>query len=330
MGKKMRIKQYILPILCALIIAGFSIPQSAHAACGLVRLYPSAITTPIYDVFTTNEDVHSVLVYVLFSGSCNVFVTLDPGNSGDASQRILKRGPNELDYNVYTVPTPNAGNILKDIATASSTAEVIELTLATTSFLGVATFNLVWSVDPQQVVPSTNGNYRDNSISLRIYEGSFGGSYTLEDSRNVTFQTHVDPQIELSLVGDGDGFIVGDVSQTLDFTTGFGLTPFDNRSMDVVIRSNDGYILDFRSDNNEVMIHEDAPTETDVVGYDVTVNGGLVNLTSGTDVTVATAPNLTATPLTGDTIDVTVTIENFSNVMGGAYDDTINVTVSNN
>ena len=284
-----------------------------------------------YDVFDPSQYTESATKRIRYSTTpgttCEYAITLASGNSGDANQRIMERNGETLIYNVYV--DSGRSQIWQD--TTSNLSELMTGILPDTNGSNATvTITYYWSIEAQQMVPSyssTGARYRDNDLEMTIYEIPSSGPYIQHNSRDQDFRTRVIPQIELSVLPDSGGFDENITSQTLNFEN---LDPAEVMTADVRIRSNDGYTLEYRSDNNQTMIHEDAPTVTTIVPYNVDVNGGNVDLSSGNDVTIATLPADTVTTLSGDEMDTTIEIGSFSNVDSGNYSDTINITVSSN
>ena len=277
-----------------------------------------------YEVFDSSEYIQTVNFQVNGGASivgCNYFVVLSAGQSGNVNQRTMSAS-DTLNYNVYVDSGKN--NILKDISNASSN-EVISGSFPL--ILGLNQTNnhsFYWTINPEQIVnPAT---YSDNSLTLSLYSGLILSSYTLAGTTSITFQATVVSSVDLSLVDNGAAFNISDTTQTVDFGT---LETAEQQVFDVVIRSNDGYLVTMQSTNNEVLRHESYPTVSDTVNYSLTFNSGAIDLSSGSEVQV-TSNNGGTTSATGTSFPVQVTVGTVSSPAAGTYSDVINVNVTAN
>lgn len=159
-------------------------------------------------------------------------------------------------------------------------------------------------------------------MTLTLYaEFIFPNNFVQVDSKTISFRAQTVSSVNVSLVDAGGSFAVGDTLQTVDFDT---LTSAESLAYDTIVRSNDGYSLSFQSQNIQKMKHE---TETPVVPYSLTVDGGSVNLASGGNVTAATSNG--ATPADGDRLPTQFTVGPLTGAEpSGNYQDIITVTVS--
>jgi hypothetical protein len=77
------------------------------------------------------------------------------------------------------------------------------------------------------------------------------------------------------------------------------------------------------------MVHERSPAVADTVSYEVVLNGGAVDLSSGGPVQVLSGTG--TTPATGRAFPIEFTVGNLSGTeAAGTYSDVINVTVTAN
>jgi hypothetical protein len=107
------------------------------------------------------------------------------------------------------------------------------------------------------------------------------------------------------------------------------LSSGEQRGFDLIVRSNNGYVVTMQSENRQVMVHDGAPAVTDTVPYEVVLNGGAVDLSSGGPVQVLSGTG--TTPATGISFPIDFTVGNLSGPeAAGTYSDVINVTVTAN
>lgn len=320
-------KRWLQNIACIIIFY----PSTAHALClgmGLQGVPATATfqgATTEYQVYDPAQYLQTVNFQVGGGASiatCNYFVTLSPGNSGNPSQRKLVLGGSSLNYNVYT--DLSLSNILKDLSTASASNVI------TGSFpvaLGTGQTNnqsLYWTITPSQVVAANATRYQDTSLTLSLYTGLLLGVYVLADSKTITFRAQAESSVDLSLVSTGGAFSTSSTTQTVNFGT---LSNGETMSYDTIIRSNDGYLVTMKSQNSEVM-KQASPSVTTTVPYTMTFGGSLVNLSSGATTTVISHSG-TTTPATGDRYATKFTIGTLTGgETAGTYQDVITVTVS--
>jgi len=314
----------------------FLIPAPAMAACLMLTLanVPSVVTfqgaSGGYAVFDPAEYLQTVNFRVqgeATGATCDYFVTLSAGQSGNLIQRKLMLDMHTLNYNAYT----NAGksNILKDNSGTQSEVIAGSFPLPTgVNLVQSNDHNFVWTVDPLQAVPASATPYSDPALTLRLYSGLLTGiiAPTLEDTKTITFQARADSSVDVSLVDSGAPFDISDTVQVIDFNT---LESGEQRGFDVVVRSNNGYRVTLQSENNQRMVHERAPAIADAIDYTVTLNGAEIDLTSGapTDAAISTGTTTAA----GARLPIEFTIGNMTGAeTGGIYSDVINVEVTAN
>ncbi|MDE3016648.1 MAG: spore coat protein U domain-containing protein [Pseudomonadota bacterium] len=311
-------------------------PAPATAACLMLTLadVPSVVTfqggSGGYAVFDPAEYIQTVNFRVqgeATGATCEYFVTLSSGQSGNFSQRKLTQDVHTLNYNAYT--NASKSNILKDSSGTASETITGSFPLPTgINLTQSADHNFVWTVDPLQAVPASATPYSDPALRLSLYSGLLTGiiAPTLEDTKTITFQARADSSVDLSLVESGAPFDISDTVQVIDFNT---LESGEQRGFDVVVRSNNGYRVTMQSENNQRMIHERAPAIADTIDYTITLNGAEIDLTSGapTDAALSTG----TTTATGVRLPIEFTIGNMTGAeTGGIYSDVINVEVTAN
>ncbi len=268
-----------------------------------------------YEVFDLATTVQSVSFNVRKRGpdGCNFFVAATTG-TGSAFSRVLTRGGETLDYNLYT--TSGLTSVLKDIPTALS-SEVINATVTTAGNVTIP-LSYHWNIGAGQIVAP--GNYRDTVI-FRLYQGTVGSS-TLEDTKAVRFRARVQQVAQLSLVDSSQPFSVSDTTQSLDFGE---LVEGEILGFDLMVRANTGYDIAFSSDNRGVLAIVGAPGDGSQVPYTFTLAGSPVNLSPAA--TTVVGPT-SATSSAGERYATAVEIGAIGNASAGTYSDNITVTVS--
>lgn len=188
------------------------------------------------------------------------------------------------------------------------------------------THRFYWTIDPQQIVPVQGMPYVDSNLSLDLYSRTLLTSPTRVASAAVTFRTLVDSSVDLSLARSGEPFNINETAQLIDFGV---LSSGEQRGFDLIVRSNNGYVVTMQSENRQVMAHERAPAVADTVSYEVVLNGGAVNLSTGGPVQVLSGTG--TTPATGMSFPIEFTVGNLSGAeAAGTYSDVIIVTVTAN
>jgi hypothetical protein len=275
-----------------------------------------------YNVYDTSEYMQTVNFQVTGTASvltCNYFVVLSPGGSGNSNQRTMS-GSTTLRYNAYIAA--NKANILKDFSSATA-SNIITGSFQTSLQTQVNNHSFYWTIDKQQVVRA--GNYSDNTLTVTLYNGTFGGINSQSDTATISFQGAVASSVDLSLVPSGGSFDPSDNNETLNFSP---LTTAAQKNFDLIIRSNDGYSISLQSTNSQKLRHSTYPTVSDLINYSLTFNGGSVNLSGGGAVTVASSSG-TTTSASGTSFPSSLTIGTVSsNQTAGSYSDYISVNVS--
>ncbi|MBI3606798.1 MAG: hypothetical protein HY207_02400, partial [Nitrospirae bacterium] len=178
----------------------------------------------------------------------------------------------------------------------------------------------------QQVVPASGTPYTDGNLTLSLYSGLLFLSPTLVTTKTITFRARADSRVDVSLVESGKRFDIGETTQLIDFGT---LESGEQRGFDVVVRSNNGYVVTMQSQNHQLLVHARAPAIVDTVSYSVIFNGGGVDLSTGAPVPVIADTGTTLA--TGIAFPLEFTVGPLSgNEVAGTYSDVINVEVTAN
>lgn len=255
--------------------------------------------------------------------TCEYFVSLSTGQSGDFNRRKLSQTADVLNYNAYT----DAGKTIFKAPPTAAQGEVIPGSFPVA--LGLIQTNnhsFFWTINPQQIVPAQQTRYTDANLSLDLYSGTLLTSPTLVASAAVTFRALVESSVDLSLARSGAPFNINDTTQLVDFGV---LSSGEQRGFDLVVRSNNGYVVSMQSLNNQVMAHAEAPAVRDTVPYQVVLSGGGADLSTGAPVQVISGTG--TTPATGTSFPIEFTVGNISGTeAAGTYSDIISVTVTAN
>lgn len=280
-----------------------------------------------YAVYDPQEYLQTVSFEVrgeATGATCEYFVTLSTGQSGDFNQRKLAETTNRLNYNTYT--DSGKSSIFKAPPTATQSETIAGSFPVAVALTQTNTHKFYWTVDPQQVVPAAGTPYTDGNLTLSLYSGQLLLSPKLEASKTITFQARVDSSVDVSLVESGKRFDIGETTQLIDFGT---LESGEQRGFDVVVRSNDGYVVTMQSQNQQFLVHSRAPAIRDTVSYSVIFNGGGVDLSTGAPVQIITGTG--TTPATGMSFPIEFTVGTLSgNEVAGSYSDIIYVEVAAN
>lgn len=307
-------------------------PGNAAALCVGLKFagVPTVVTFSSasggYGVYDTEQYLQTVTFQVEGGATgitCEYFVALSTGQSGNFSRRQLSQSANMLNYNAYT----DAGKTLFKAPPTAAQGEVITGSFPVVIALTQTnTHSFYWTIPPLQIVPAQRAYYMDKNLSLDLYAGTLLSSPQLIASSPITFQTHVDSSVDLSLVRSGSPFNINDTAQVLDFGT---LASGEQREIDLVIRSNNGYSVSMQSLNKQLMVHAEAPAISDSIPYQIVLNGGGINLATGAPVQVISGTG--TTPTTGIAFPIEFTIGNLSGAeAAGTYSDIISVTVTAN
>lgn len=311
--------------LCLLCI----LPGSAQALCLGLRLsgVPSTATFSAgggeYNVYDPVEHMQTVSFQVtspITLITCDYFITVSAGSSGNANQRRMLRGAEQLDYNIYTTAAKTA--VVKPLGSAGAGEVVTGLFPA---LLGVGQSqnkSFFWTIPPQQVRSGSATRFQDGSLTVTLYAGLLLGLYQQVDTRSITFQTRVESSMDLSLVDTGGAFNLGDTAQTVDFGT---LSSGAVRSYDTLVRSNNAYRVTLQSQNAQRLQHVMQPGH--YVPYNISMDGVSVDLSGGNAVQALARSGVT--PAAGDRLQTQITIGSMTGIENpGNYSDVITVTVS--
>lgn len=280
-----------------------------------------------YSVYDPEEYLQTVGFQVRGEASgatCEYFVTLSEGRSGNFDQRKLSEMINTLDYNAYI----NAGksNILKAPPTATQSEVISGSFPLQLSFMQTNAHEFFWTITPQQVAPASGLLYADNNLTLSLYSGLLLFAPTLVATKTITLQTRVDSSVDVSLVESGAPFDISETTQLVDFGT---LESGEQRGFDVVVRSNNGYVVTMQSQNHQLLVHSRAPAVPDTVAYSVVFNGGGVDLSTGAPVQIVSGTG--TTPATGTAYPIEFVVGTLSGTeAAGTYSDIIDVEVTAN
>lgn len=309
------------------------LPRGAQALCVNLAFgdVPSLVTleggSGGYAVYDPQEYLQTVSVQVrgeATGATCDYFVTLSAGQSGNFNQRKLSGMTNTLNYNAYTDGSKN--NIFKALPTATQSEVIAGNFPVAIALTQTNTHQFFWTLDPQQVVPASGTPYTDGNLTLNLYSGLPLFSPTLVATKTITFQARVDSSVDVSLVESGKPFDIGETTQLVDFGT---LESGEQRGFDVVVRSNNGYAVTMQSQNHQLLVHPQTPAIADTIAYSVIFNGGSVDLSTGASVRIITGSG--TTPATGTAFPIAFTIGTLSgNEPAGDYSDVINVEVTAN
>jgi len=316
-------------ITCACLLAASS---EAAALCINLKFVgvPSIVTFAgasggynVYDPARYLQTINFQVQAEATGVTCQYFVALSTGQSGDFNRRKLIQGGNVLNYNAYT----DAGKTVLKAPPSAAQNEVISGSFpVVVALTQINNHRFFWTIDPQQIVPVQGMHYVDANLSLGLFSGTLLTSPTRVASAAVTFRTLVDSSIDLSLVRSGAPFNINDTAQLIDFGL---LSSGEQRGFDLIVRSNNGYAVTMQSENRQVMVHERTPAVADTVAYEVVLNGGAVDLSTGAPIQVLSGTG--TTPATGISFPMEFTVGNLSGTeAAGTYSDVINVTVTAN
>jgi hypothetical protein len=280
-----------------------------------------------YAVYDPQEYLQSVSFQVrgeATGATCEYFVTLSAGQSGNFNQRTMSEMNNFLNYNAYV--DSGKSSIFKALPGATQSEIItgnfpIALALTQTN-----NHEFFWAINPQQIVPASVTPYADGNLTISLYSGLLFLSPTLVATKTITFQARVDSSVDVSLVESGKPFDIGETTQLVNFGM---LESGEQRGFDVVVRSNNGYSVTMQSQNRQLLVHSQAPTVSGTVAYSITFNGGGVDLSTGAPVQIITGTG--TTPATGTAFPIEFTVATLSgDEPAGTYSDVINVEVTAN
>lgn len=305
-----------------MLVMLFSLP--AHAICVITNISTSnPVLTYInagngYNPYGSANPVltGTILVQGVAGVACRYYVRLSGGGMANPNARGAAYLSDTIQYNFYT----NASRTnIWDNTGGYGSANVFYGTGPTLAVLPATTHTFYWSVPPGQLKQSTSGSYYTDTITATLYQEVLAG-FTEAGTVNFTVNIPVVSSVDVS-VGATDTFNIANTTYTMDMGDLHNGVTKDFRT---VVRSNSGHKLHFSSANNQKLKHVSA---TDTIDYDITFNGSLINLSSGTPVLVRDVGGVTAAA--GQSYRSDVTIKNRTGLeMIGHYRDVINVTVS--
>ncbi|MGB9152441.1 MAG: hypothetical protein WCD70_05065 [Alphaproteobacteria bacterium] len=310
----------------------FLLPHEAQALCLNLAFgtVPSVVTfdgsSGGYAVYDPQEYLQTVNFQVrgeATGATCEYFVTLSAGQSGNFNQRKMSEMTTFLNYNAYV--TSGKSSIFAALPTATQSEIISGSFPIAVALTQTNTHEFYWTINPKQIAAASGMPYADTSLTLSLYSGLLILSSTLVATKTITFQTHVDSSVDVSLVESGRPFDISETTQLIDFGN---LESGEQRGFDVVVRSNNGYNVTMQSENNQLLRHERASIP-DTVAYNVIFNGGGVDLSTGAPVQVISGTG--TTPATGTSFPIEFTIGTLSgSETAGIYSDVINVEVTAN
>lgn len=254
--------------------------------------------------------------------TCEYFVALSTGQSGNFNQRTLSAHTNILNYNAYT--DRGKSSILKAYPTATQSEVITGSFPLSLSLTQTNSHEFFWTINPQQVVPASGAIFEDKHLTLSLYSGQLLSSPTLVATKTIDFHARVDSSVDVSLVESGRPFDISETTQRVDFGT---LESGEQRGFDVVVRSNNSYTVTMQSQNRQLLVHQRAPSVADTVAYSVILNGSGIDLSTGAAVQVITGNG--TTPATGASFPIEFVVGTLLGTeIAGTYSDVINVEVS--
>ncbi len=264
---------------------------------------------------TRYTQAFDITVYRWGGTSSPFFLTI--ASSPSSPNRTLESGASSLNYLIYQDAARQ--QVLKSLSDAGSASDVYSGT-AGPDLWPPTTATLYVSIDPEQF--SSSGIYQD-LLTAEVYTGSVS-SPTLEASTNFYFSATVSGQVQAVLVDPGDPF---NASQPSTYNMDFGqASGAASMGVDMRVRSNNGYIIQARSENNQKLVHSTlSGTE---ISYQFSVNSQSVDLSSGNDIQIASGTGQTSSD--GVAIPMTLSVSDVSNKLAGVYEDNIVFTVSEN
>lgn len=271
-------------------------------------------TSEVYNTSTGFEISQNIKIR--HSGDAeDYFITISPGISGDPHNRRAEDWSGlGTSYFLYNNPAEKIA--LKDLSASPDESEVISGSfISGSNHTKVLRYYL--AIPPGNFPPA---GYFTDSFTISLYSGTLD-SYTLVSSANVSFAIQVNQEIDFSLVSSGGTFDITQTSKTLDFGI---LSAGQQKAMDILVRSNLKYSVDFTSKNGGVLKRSDV-WSNDSVPYSCTINGAPITLSAWQAVEV-----INGSPTSGDgtRYELLFTIEDFWDISDGPYEDTIQITVS--
>ncbi|OIP42604.1 MAG: hypothetical protein AUK47_04000 [Deltaproteobacteria bacterium CG2_30_63_29] len=273
---------------------------------------------PSYDLFA-DEPYGAVVNFEVThvnGDACSYFVTFSKGQASTYDRRMAS-GVNGLSYQLYR--TASKVDVLKDEADATANEVLSGTITAEQTTPDPMTYFLVI---PEHQLEAA-GTYTD-TFTMTIYEGTLGGTHSVDSSTPVDLTAVLLSQIELSLLDTASAFDPNDAAQTLNFGV---LSEGEALGFDARIRSNAGWSMTMLSDHQgKLQLVGKAATTNTTVAYSLALDGVAKDLSGVSAVEVGTGAGPTA--LGGSLRPVAVTIGSVTGKAAGQYQDNVTITVS--
>lgn len=242
--------------------------------------------------------------------ACTFFITADYGTASTFSNRHLDRSGGSATIPVQLFTNLSGTNVMKNLMDASSSSDVISGTFPQNS-------GPDWIDTPFYVKLDTGGyqqsGFYSQNFTIRVFVGDFN-DYQQVASHTLSLTYNMQKSIDLSLVETGAAFNVYSTSRLMDFDY---LTQGKVRACDLIINYNAGYRLTIGSLRLGRLKHV---SQSDVINYTMTLNGSVVNLSSG----IVTLPPVSgAAPSGGLRLPIQVTIGSLAGKATGTYQDIV-------
>lgn len=311
-------------LMALLLLMTLVTGEEAYSACGL-SLTANNITVA-WDLNFTSLAV-SVQVDRSTTDACTYSLGFTRGNATSYTNRRAANGSALLHYQLYQ----NSGltNVLKDDTDVSSVStEVVQGGFQSgptpISQTVVYYFEIPYNLATTPSLVSS-GTFTD-SFTINLYETGTLPLGVPVATRTVIVNITVPKMIALSLVDSGGNFQVGQLARNVSIPT---LTEGAIASMDLRVRTNAGFSVDFSSLNNGYLKHTN-PAKSSLVPYRLFVNGGALNLSSSNTIPVVGLLGVGSTSLSGLGYPLKVVIGNVSGagVLAGPHSDTVTITAT--
>lgn len=287
----------------------------AQASCTNMQLQVNQTSFDLVSSQTVNPTL--VVKANTMPGGCNFFLTFDYGQGSSYLSRALRTG--SLTW-PFQISRDSAGQQpIKRIPDVTGLNDVISGTLAAGSNDRQASVNYWAALDMSN--PWRPAGHYEESFIVSLYRGSPTGSYSFVTSNSVRFFYRSGGRVDISLVPTGGAFDIFDTTETLNFGT---LSTGALRTCDAVMKYNAGVILKASSANNGRIKHE---TMNEYIDYTARFDGTIFNLSNSAGNPVQIDRRLGQSPASGLRVPISITIGNVSGKRGGAYRDTITLTV---
>lgn len=332
-------------ILAVPLISGAAYP--ALADCGHVSLNSFSSTnwagaTNGYDPLDSTNYAQPINFTVTKTGndSCTVIIGATTEDSDSGWNRTLSDGSNTLNFNLYT--DSQLENVFKSPPNAAP-GQYLAVSLGGNQHSATLTF--YYNVPPQQLTSNgalaPMGTYTQQ-VTFYAYTGWDSRDHQwwhdrqdVQGSATVTFQAHVQPDMQVSVVPAGQSFNASSLSQTVMLQT-IDLQTSASASVNFWVRANTGFSLQISSQNRGVMRYSANPSDASAVPYTLSlrVNGGYVpvNLSNSYTLSAANGP----TGIGGNDYPISIAVNSLSNTtsfplnqelpLAGNYADVITIT----